>query len=203
MNRTFFEEADKLAMIPTNTPDQNKAQKRLEKTQKVGTPDDPNGPKYKGFNMFKPPKMPTTTVATSTSSKMASATPGSNLFAKLAFGQSSFSGDMGYGRFPMVSGMPAFQNPAMGSRDPMLKESGNKPKKLKEIKKQAFTQSGSSGDIRNHGAWSGTGSRGGVSGLAPWQDPPMGAVDPQLKMSGGTGDRLHKFKQALMVKESD
>jgi hypothetical protein len=87
-------EKAKEAMIPT-TPtmmgaSKNPAMVSLARSQRVGTTDDPNGPKYKALNQMKP--TPSKTVSSTPSSlKLSSAALG--FFKKLAFNASSFSGD--------------------------------------------------------------------------------------------------------------
>jgi len=81
----------KQAMIPTAPNPMGStgmdAQKKLKKSQKVGTPDAP-GSNIKPLNQIKPPKMP-----------------------KLAFQTSQYSGPLGGGAFPQASYIPAFVTP--------------------------------------------------------------------------------------------
>jgi hypothetical protein len=174
----------KQAQIPTapapmgsTLPD---VQSKLKKTQRIGTPDDPNMG-IKPLNALKPPKTASVDVARS-------------LFAKLAFTESQFSGGTGYGRFrqtSMVQPIGAGVAPA-SIMDPKL--SGSKPTELKE--KRAFTASGF-GPTSSHGAWSGN---GGYDASNP---QPIGAgvpsasiMDPKL-----SGSRPMNLKRAAMVKE--
>lgn len=173
----------KQAMIPTTAYPVGstlpEAQKKLRKTQRIGTPDDPNMG-IKPLNAIKPPK--TASVARS-------------FFAKLAFTESMYSGGLseggGFRQTSMLQPIGSGVAPA-SVMDPKL--SGSKPTKLKE--KRAFSASGF-GPTSSHGAWDGT---GGYDASNP---QPIGAgvapasiMDPKL-----SGSRPMKLKRAAMVKE--
>lgn len=121
----FFEELSKISMIPVgpNTlsqQQQNDPAARLAKSQKVGTPDDPKGPKYKPLNMLKPPKVA----------------------MKLAFQTSSFAGGQLYPS-PRANPLPVSgaRPPSAVAQDPQLKYSGEAGKDAKCKSKKANVQS--------------------------------------------------------------
>jgi len=120
MEGPFFDELSKIAMFPTSSTPVGttgmQAQKKLKKSQKVGTPDDPKGPTYKAMNQFKPPKMPG--------------------MPKVGFATSGFSGPLSMGGFPQASGQAARMNPPTHIMDPNLKTAGP-PSEKKAIKEAA------------------------------------------------------------------
>jgi hypothetical protein len=100
----------KQAMIPT-TPNpigstMETPEKRLAKAQRVGTPDDPNGPKFKPLNMLKPPKIASVKLG-------------------LAFATSDFAGGQLYPGPRSLSLPISGEAPSIPyARDPQLKYSG-------------------------------------------------------------------------------
>lgn len=190
-------EKAKHAMIPT-TPtmmgaSKNPAMASLAKAQKVGTPDDPNGPKYKALNQVKPATNTATSgTSTSSTSALKLGSVALDLFKKLAFSESSFSGGTFIFRPQYASGVrPVGENAGPASvMDPKL--GGEQPS---EKEKKAFSEAGF-GATSQHGAWSGNGGRH-ASGLA-WKDPgPSSVMDPKL----GGESPPEKYKRALMLKE--
>ena len=99
----------------------NDPAKQLAKAQKVGTPDDPVGPKFKPLNMLKTPGMTDgTSSSTSTSSSM-----------KVAFAGTGFGPTGGVFRPRYASLVQPIGAPALGAFDPQLKEAGER-ESLKE-----------------------------------------------------------------------
>lgn len=184
----------KQAQIPTSpTPlgtTGMDAQKKLLKSQKIGTPDDPNMG-IKPLNAIKPPKP--ITIET-TSPKVASVAR--SFFAKLAFSQSQFSGGLSEGRpfrmTSMVQPVGSDVGPAY-VMDPKL--SGSQPAKMKE--KRAFGESGF-----GPSSITGYGTRGNA-GFHASNPQPVGSgvessyvMDPKL-----SGSRPMKLKKGAMTKE--
>jgi len=195
---SFYDEVSevlKSAMIPTSPTmlgaAKNPAAESLAKAQKVGTPDDPNGPKYKALNQVKPTTSGTQTAVTgSPALKLGSVAR--DFFAKVAFSASEFSGDTFVFRPQYTSGVrPVGENVEAASvMDPKL--SGDAPL---QKEKKAFSEAGF-GAASSHGAWDGNGGNH-ASGLH-WEDPgPAFVMDPKL-----SGDAPpNKYTRAVMLKE--
>jgi hypothetical protein len=198
---------EKLGMIPIGTtPPQpnNQAQKLLEKSQKVGTPDDPKGPAYKPLHMMKPKTPGTPDSSSSYSSPVKFGSVARDFFAKLAFNTSVYSGPGWPGRFRQTSGVrPIGEGVAPASSfDERLAGNAHEesPPKSKKLEKKAFRGSGY-GDASSHGAWSGNGGRH-ASVLAFKPIPAASVLDPHIKSGGESDDLVERAKKALMVKKS-
>lgn len=198
--------------IPTDAENnfQREARKKLQKAQKVGTPDDPNMG-IKPLNAFKPPKVKDSASSVKSSSSISGlggfkgASVSRQFFAKMAMDMplSPYSAQVGYGSFRQTSGLvpvgsgvsPASRmDPKLGGDAPYEEEEGDDTEKRAV---SGFSSSGF-GHADSHGAWMGNGGRD-ASGLS-WRDPgPASRMDP--KLSGeSTEEDLDKFKRALVKK---
>lgn len=141
------------------------AQKKLMKSQKVGTPDDPNGMKFKPLNQLSTPDI----------GKMGAA------FLKWAFADSGFGPTGGVFRPKYTSYQGAVPIPSPVTMDPNIKQGGN----ATEPDKVAFSQSGF-GTAVSLGPWGGNGGyHESYQGSIPIPSPVT--KDPNIKQGGNAG----------------
>lgn len=181
----------KEGMIPTSPTPMGttgmQAQKSLMKSQRVGTPDDPNGIKFKPFNQAGPktndgPKVPGVPNSSGTGPSISGAKTAARM-AKQAFSDSGFGPTGGVFRpqYASYQGQTPIPSPVM--MDPNIKQGGNAVPRKKE--KVAFSGSGF-GPSDQIGAYGGNGGyHESYQGQIPI--PPVSVLDPRIKRAGNCG----------------